>query len=374
MRILLVAPEICHPWTEGRKRFVRDLSAAFSRHHDVRVLTTTTEKRPSEISVPSITITCRSTWQHLTAIHEQLPAVLSKFKPTLVCHFPYGTFRHVYRMINLWSMRHIDRACTAANAPCFTIMYSISQEAHIHQLRPWVRHLVLNDFRSSHEDHVVRLGLDFDTWPEPSMHQRIPPQPRLLFIAGMWQPTMKRLEHVLRVRGLGLLLKAGTALSAHGMRLTVAVPLLADSRLQKELQQHQDNTWPATQFKLAGEARIPDIYHLHDLFVFPYMREETQFTPTSVVEAMRAGIPVVLPDLEFLRPLTGGGRYAYTFSAGDPDALARTVISALDNPATYNTTRRKAYEYVGNEMSIERSCEDILALYENLHQRKAAAS
>jgi glycosyltransferase involved in cell wall biosynthesis len=181
----------------------------------------------------------------------------------------------------------------------------------------------------------------------------------------MWHRTRKRLDHVLRVRGLGILLQCGAKLAAQGMRLTVAAPLLADHSLQHHLRELAENTWPTGNLKLCGESQVPDIYLEHDLFAFPYMREETQFIPTSVVEAMRAGTPVVLPDLDFLRPLATHQR-AFTFRTGDADALARSVVGALADSSRYHAVRQQAMDYVTSEMSIERSCSDIEALYASL--------
>ncbi len=322
----------------------------------------------SDLQISSTAITCRSRWQKLTALHRGLQTTIEEFQPALVCHLPYGTFRHLYGLINLWTMRRIDRACGNFGALCFTVMYSISQEADTRKLRPSVKHLVLNQFRDGFDDKVVRLGLDFAEWPALQERRSNLSAPRLLFMAGMWQPTKKRLEHVLNVRGLRLILQAGAELSKLGMQLTVAAPLLDSMALQSELRLHSDNTWPAAQLELTGHAQVPNIYMEHDLFIFPYMREETQFTPTSVVEAMRAGTPVVLPNLDFLRTLGGEERYAFTYSAGNLEALTRTIIAAMDDRVRYSEVRRRAFEHVGETLSIESSCEDLLTLYKKSTQ------
>lgn len=371
MKILLVAPEICPPWTEGRKRFVRDLSACLSRAHDVQVLTTTTPDVTPQFPVPASVLRCRWRWQHLTALRPELAVMLSHFQPQLVCHLPYGTFRHLYRAVNVWSMRRIDNTCDAAGVPCFTVMYSISREADVQRLGAQVRHMVLNDLRAPTGFPVVRLGLDFADWPEPPRERPLSAPLRVLFMAGMWQRTPARLAHVLDVRGLRLLLRAGSQLAKHGVHLTVAVPLLADAGLQERLRRTPDNTWPQAQLSLTGEVTVPDIYAAHHLFVFPYAREEKQFTPTSVLEAMRAGTPVLLPDLDFLKSLVGSGRHAYIFRANDVLSLSASVLAAAADPAQWNTIRREALGFVRKAMSIERACDDLLSLYTSLGDSRA---
>ncbi len=366
MKILLAAPEIYRPWTEGRKRFVRDLASALADTHRVHIVTTAADGLITDLPTTASVAAAGTPLAHLTALHRALRRALAVDRPDLVCHFPYGTFRHVYGLANLWAMHRVDRHCEAAGVPCFTMMYSISSEAAVHRLRPWVRHLVLNNLCDTQAEHAVRLGIDFRGWPEPAPRAALPAEPRLLFMAGMWQPTARRLEHVMRVRGLALLLRAGAGLAAHGLRLTVAVPLLAESSLREALRRHPDNTWPAERLTLHGETTVPEVYRDHNLFVFPYAREETQFTPTSVVEAMCAGMPVVLPTLAFLRPLAGGNHYAFTYPPNDVRALTDTVLAAVGDRERYDAVRRAALAYARETMSIQRSCDDLMALYRHV--------
>jgi hypothetical protein len=70
----------------------------------------------------------------------------------------------------------------------------------VRQLRPWVRHLVLSNLCGGPDDLVVHMGIDFRRWPT-SLSARVPSAAgKLLFMAGMWRRTRKRLEPVLRVR------------------------------------------------------------------------------------------------------------------------------------------------------------------------------
>lgn len=367
MKILLAAPEICTPWTEGRKRFVRDLCGSLARQDDVRIITTVPPGHVTDFPVSHRQVTCGTKPGHLLSLHRLLREELTSFRPDLVCHFPYGTFRHVYRLANLWSMSHVDQACRKHGTTCFTIMYSISNETSLNVLKASVTHLVPIRLPPANTDNAIRLGIDFGDWRTLAITDRHVTHGRLLFMAGMWQQTRARTEHVLNVRGLRLLLQAGKQLSSRGLSLTVAVPLLAAASLRDYLLQHHDNTWPDGTLRFESEAKVPDIFTSHDLFVFPYMREETQFIPTSVIEAMAAGIPVALPQLSFLAGLAGNGERAITYPAADASALADAVFAAVSDISRMNHVRTNALRYVREQMDIERSCHDLRQRYQAAH-------
>ena len=366
MRILLVAPEICSPWTEGRKKFVRDLAFALSTEHDVMVLCTRAKGRTTDLPVPYNA--AERGWGpfHVLFLHKAIGPLIKNFKPHLVCHFPYATFQHVYRVANTWTMWTVDRLCKRHSVPCFTIMYSISKEATPEMLKPWVRNLVLNQFSSGYEKQV-RLGIRFDNKTPIIEHRTgIPRHPKLLFMAGMWQQTRKRLNYVLERRGLSTLLRAGKKLTDRGAQLIVAVPLLENPVLRNLLLCDPNNTWPRECIKLTGEVTVPDIFETADLFIFPYARDESSFIPTSVIQSMAWGTPVILSDHAFLINLTQGGKIAFSFPAGDSDKLASIIIHVLDDPDKYNTVRENGMRYVREEMNIEESCRDLLSLYTRL--------
>jgi glycosyltransferase involved in cell wall biosynthesis len=373
MKFLFVAPEVCSPWTEGRKRFVHDLSSGLAEDHATYVLTTTTPGATTGFPGDFLAIPCHRKLEHLTAIHGALPSSLLSFNPDVVVHFPYGTFRHLYGIVNLWNMHRIDCLCAKYAKPCLTVMYSIGGEISQRAIQRWVKHLVAHNLAPEERDGALRLGFRFDGWPVPDAGKKVPMQPRLLFMAGMWEQTEKRLDHVLQIRGLGTLLRVGKFLAPMGITLTVAIPLLADSVLRRKLLALPENTWPQNRMCIQDTSPAPEIFHDHDLFIFPYAREETQFVPTSVIEAMSYGVPTVLPDLAFLAPLAGNGDRAFVFRAGSPESLAQTIANALHDDIRYNAVRTAAIRYSRLEMGIDHSCNDLLALSQKLTGPAAGA-
>lgn len=359
MRILLAGPKVCSPWTEGRKRFVRDLAESFAADHEVRVVTTTAPGECSNFAVPAISAVADGGARHLLSFHRLLGRTLDAWHPDLVVHLPTTSFHGRYRIGNTASMWLADRQCAQRGVACLTLMYAITREASVRALRPWVRHLLTNPY--VHGGHPVRFGVAL---PQSEVPPAGPPR-ELLFMAGMAEPTRERLRHVLEVRGLGVLLRAGAPLAEAGFRLTIAVPLLRDPLLRRLLMEWPGNAWPAAALRILGEARVPDVFIGMGCFVFPYGRDETQFVPTSVIEAMHAGVPVVLPRHPFLAPLWEDG-WAAAFTPGDRDDLVRVLLAMTERAGERERQRQAAAAFVRQRMSIDGSCEDILALIRSL--------
>lgn len=358
MRILLAGPKLCTPWTEGRKRFVRDLAAEFARTDEVRVLTTAARGETTQFAAPWEAPYARSAAGHLFRFHRRLGERIARWRPDLVCHFPIGSFHGWYRIGNLASMRWADRQCARRAVPCFTVMYSITGGVCTDDLRSRVRHLLVN--QSAASGTRIRFGIALRP-PAP-----LPPLDtgkRLLFMTGLAQASPERLDHALNLRGLGTLLEAGRWLAPAGFRLSIAIPFLADPEMRRALLRTPRNAWPPERIELRVTVGVPDVFAGHELYVFPYAREEPQFVPTSVVEAMEFGLPVVLADHRFLQPLIRGGRTAFAFAPDDPEALARAVLAASADPARREAVRRQAVQLVREELDIRASCADILARY-----------
>ncbi|HCX34439.1 MAG TPA: hypothetical protein DHV08_13450 [Rhodocyclaceae bacterium] len=358
MKILLAGPRLCSPWTEGRKRLARDLAGALAADHAVRVVTTVDPGETTGFPVPCRGRPASGPVSHFRSLHAGLGEELDEWRPELVCHLPIGSFHGMYGYGNLASMWLAERQCARRSAPCFTLMYAIAREASVERLSRCVSHLLVHP--SLGQGVPIRFGTAL---PEP---QEIPAPGdgrSLLFMAGTTQPTRERLDHVLNLRGLATLLRAGRTLAPDGFRLTIAVPLLAHMRLREALRKLPGNNWPESALHILDTITVPEVFAGHDLFVFPYARDETQFVPTSVIEAMHFGLATVLPRLPFLLPIIGEGAHAFAFEANDAEDLARAVRAAASDTARRAAVRDSALAMVRREFAIRGTCEDLLRYY-----------
>ena len=359
MRILLLAPEISTPYSEGRKRFVLDLISELKHHDEVFLLTTTKIGQQTDVPIPYQTAELGHGALHLFYLFWQLPKVIKRFRPQLVCVFPHGTFRHLYGYASVCFMWSIDQICRNYQVPCQTIMYSIDEYSEPQRLQKYVSCLAMSQ-RKDWDGAVVNLGISCNDWPQYlccSVSEKT-----LLFMAGMWEQTPQRIEHVIHVRGLGSLLQAGKFLAANGVHIIIAAPLFASSQCQDYLYKHPLNTWPSEHIKFRAIAKVPEIYREADLFVFPYQLNITHFVPTSVLEAMLSGLCVALSDRDFLLPLAQNEKTAYLFPANDPEKMATVLLDALNSKQARQEKVQNAQHYVRENWCIEVSVKQIRTL------------
>jgi glycosyltransferase involved in cell wall biosynthesis len=74
-----------------------------------------------------------------------------------------------------------------------------------------------------------------------------------------------------------------------------------------------------------------ELFRSCDLFVFPGIQQEGQ--PLVVLEAMSSGLPVLFTDRGCLRETVVEGKTGLETRTGDPEDLARKILSMVDCPA-----------------------------------------
>lgn len=358
-----MAPEICSPWSEGRKVFVRDLIEFLRTSHQITVLTTVPAGESTNFPVPHEIHKCRWKPGLLIRIIKELPSMIADYQPDVVCHFPYATFRHYYGFVNKPYMVKIDRICREKEVPCISIMYSIDAYVTPQELELKVSCLAMGT-RDNWQGNTIDPGLRFSHWPaiKPKENEI----PTILFMAGMWQTSKRRVDFVLDTRGLGILLQAGEYLKGTRVKLIIAAPLFSDKLCRNYLLNSSLNTWCIDDISLESTVKIPDIYTRADLFVFPYTKNDQHFIPTSVVEAMSSGTPVLISDLPLFNGLVREGETGSVFETGNPVSLANTIRNALSDREKLSDMGEAAMHYAHKRWSIENSARQLIELAENV--------
>jgi glycosyltransferase involved in cell wall biosynthesis len=360
VRLLVVGADIIPPWTEGRKKLVRDLTVRMHETFDVHLITTGSKNVPTESPYPRYEQKAAFQCFRLHALHRALNDMITAWPPDMVLHFPFGTFHGFRRIVNEWSIRYVDRLCFSKGIRCLTVFYSITDRP-----RERMRHLV--------REPVLNPAQDWSGWSIPmgtdlSNAFCIAPksrrEPTVLFMAGLQETKSTVLRHILEERGLADIVKAAPGLGKARVRIVVAIPLLRDARLAEELRRCFLDICPEIKLELRSQISIPQIFEEADLYLFPYRRELTQFIPTSVLEAMAAGIPVVISDLAMLSSLSSEGQTAYVFHACDAGHLEEVILSALSDPAGRQKMATLARDYVIKHWSIEHTVAGLTRIIE----------
>lgn len=114
---------------------------------------------------------------------------------------------------------------------------------------------------------------------------------------------------------------------------------------------------------LGSRADIPDILSSLDIFVLSSRREGL---PIAVIEAMTAGLPVVLSDIRPLIEASGDGRFALLFRTGDAIDLAAKLNELTSNAVLRKRLGAEARAWAVSQFSIEAHISNLKRLYSSL--------
>lgn len=345
-RIVLLAPGAVPPWTEGRKIFVTDLAAALrSRGVVVHLL----DGAPAASPMRMI----------LGALHQLDALCVGPHAVDAVLTFPYGTFHGLRGMVNAWLLRRSRAICAKAGIAQIPVFYScvglgldrlgrrFGPAMAVGRSGPGIDSIHLGIRHPSHTWRPLGNGLQ-----------------RLLFLCGYQKPTARALHDVLHERGLADFLDAGNTIASDNIRLTIAVPLLRDARMRERMRAEIARRCSALDVVLQDEVDPYTLFQRHDAFVFPYRRQHSVFVPTSLLEAMSIGIPVIAADHAMYRDLTVGsaGARCGLHRVGDSVDLADTVRGMRQNyDAAVERARTVAVE-IREEWTVERAVDELLAV------------
>jgi glycosyltransferase involved in cell wall biosynthesis len=114
---------------------------------------------------------------------------------------------------------------------------------------------------------------------------------------------------------------------------------------------------------LGARTDIPDVLAALDVFVLSSLREGL---PVAVSEAMLAGLPLVLSDIEPLKEVSGDGEFAEIFPVGNADELSAKILKLLENSAFRFELAARGRQFAVENFSIESHLRELKKLYERI--------
>jgi L-malate glycosyltransferase len=108
---------------------------------------------------------------------------------------------------------------------------------------------------------------------------------------------------------------------------------------------------------------VPDILAELDVFVFSSLYEGL---PVAVSEAMLAGVPMIVSDIEPLLEATADGKYAEVFPVRNAEALSEKLIGLLQNKKTRDDLAGRSLAFARDNFSIDAHLRELKKLYRNL--------
>ena len=114
---------------------------------------------------------------------------------------------------------------------------------------------------------------------------------------------------------------------------------------------------------LGARADVPDILAELDVFIFSSLQEGL---PVAVSEAMLAGVPMIVSDIEPLLEASDNGRLAEVFRVGDHGALSEKMLKLIMDEGYRIELAGNAREFASENFSIHSHLRELRALYEDL--------
>jgi glycosyltransferase involved in cell wall biosynthesis len=114
---------------------------------------------------------------------------------------------------------------------------------------------------------------------------------------------------------------------------------------------------------LGDQEDIPGLLAAIDLLTLPSLHEGM---PNVAIEAMAASLPVVATAVGGTPEVVIEGKTGLLIPAGDPDSLAKAILTLLRDPAMCNKLGQAGHERVAQYFSIENTAKQTWQLYDSL--------
>ena len=99
----------------------------------------------------------------------------------------------------------------------------------------------------------------------------------------------------------------------------------------------------------------------HAIFVFPYVIDHEVFVPTSILEAMHIGIPVVATDRRMYRALTvADGIPRCRLSDDTVEGLRTALQSTIDDLEAARARATLVSRQIEQEWSVRQAADDLM--------------
>lgn len=276
--------------------------------------------------------------------------------------FPYGRFSGAAGWVNRAFLALARKLCASALASHSTVFYSCAGMA-IETLGKRYAPALAVGRTAAPGIQRISLGIHHS---EQRWKRRPGDPTRWLYLCGYQHAEPSVLEQVLDERGLQDLLLAGPGLAALGVELTIAIPLLRDAAMRDLLEARVARHCPMLEVHLTGSLPPLDALLSHDVFVFPYRTEHAVFVPTSLLEAMSVGIPVLAADHAMYADLTHDRAVdnCALHRAADPDDLLQKARALFADYEAAVARSARVRERVRSEWTLEHCSTELLDFFD----------
>jgi glycosyltransferase involved in cell wall biosynthesis len=170
-------------------------------------------------------------------------------------------------------------------------------------------------------------------------------------------------------KGHRFLLEAMALLNAPPVAPRFRLVLAGDGRLRAELERQAAALGIAASTLFLGTRHdIADILRGLDLCVMPSLWEGLSI---AMLEAMAAGLPLVISDVSGVAQVIGNDEYGVRVPPGDAAALARVIRALADDPARRAALGAAARNRVLEKFSVQAMVAKLARVYEEVSSRRS---
>jgi glycosyltransferase involved in cell wall biosynthesis len=152
------------------------------------------------------------------------------------------------------------------------------------------------------------------------------------------------------------------------LSLAVRIKNEEDAEKKKEVVEKlkENNLLEKISFFDSGEYKMPEVYNLCDISIFPVQNMKGKFdVPLAVVEAMACEKPVIISDLPILQEFTNEEN-SVRIETGDQKALEEAILDLYKNPENRTKIGRNARAYVEKNFDIKNVAREYEKIYEQI--------
>lgn len=203
-------------------------------------------------------------------------------------------------------------------------------------------------------DRITQLpnGVETDSIPVKADYA-LNDEVRLIFVGRLHQQ-----------KGLDVLLAAFQQVIRKYPSLNVRLQLLGDGPLRHDLRALSEQLGIALQVDFLGmTGKVFEYLQKADIFILPSRAEGHS---NALLEAMAAGLPVVVSDIPANLDVIENKRNGLTFAAGDPASLAHAVTLFVDDVELREHLGQSARETIESQYSLSSIADRYISLYQDV--------
>lgn len=150
--------------------------------------------------------------------------------------------------------------------------------------------------------------------------------------------------------------------------------IVGDGPEREPLVAHSQRLGITAQTRFLGHVPTHDVLNILpalDVFV---LASRTEGLPIALVEAMMAGLPVVATAVDGICEVIRHGQTGWLVPSGDAQALARTLLTVLSDPASTQQVADRGHAEASIRFSARRYTQELCQLYQSFDPRAERAS